>query len=96
MPVVVRFSPKQPFGNDAVGPLPAEKVALDRERPALSGLRVRRVLRGERVWEAHRTHYYQRLHQLGARHGGTLAASCGLMVGTAATRGVLSACAKTA
>ena len=28
----------------------------------------RRPLRGERVWEAHRTHYYQRLHQLGARH----------------------------
>jgi UDP-N-acetylmuramyl pentapeptide phosphotransferase/UDP-N-acetylglucosamine-1-phosphate transferase len=46
---------------------------------------LRRLLRGERVWEAHRTHYYQRLHQLGARHGGTLAAYCGLMVGTAAT-----------
>ena len=44
-----------------------------------------RVLRAERVWEAHRTHYYQRLHQLGALHGGTLAAYCGLMVGTAAT-----------
>lgn len=46
---------------------------------------LRRVLRGERVWEAHRTHYYQRFHQLGARHSGTLAAYCGLMVGTAAT-----------
>lgn len=34
---------------------------------------VRRALRGERVWEAHRSHYYQRLHQLGAGHGGTLA-----------------------
>jgi UDP-GlcNAc:undecaprenyl-phosphate/decaprenyl-phosphate GlcNAc-1-phosphate transferase len=46
---------------------------------------LRRVLRAERVWEAHRTHYYQRLHQLGALHRGTLAAYCGLMVGTAAT-----------
>ena len=34
---------------------------------------VRRAVRGERVWEAHRTHYYQRLHQLGAGHAGTLA-----------------------
>jgi UDP-N-acetylmuramyl pentapeptide phosphotransferase/UDP-N-acetylglucosamine-1-phosphate transferase len=32
-----------------------------------------RALRGERVWEAHRSHYYQRLHRLGAGHGGTLA-----------------------
>ena len=46
---------------------------------------LRRVLRGERIWEAHRTHYYQRFHQLGARHGGTLATYGGLMVGTAAT-----------
>ena len=34
----------------------------------------RRLVRGERVWQAHRSHYYQRLHQLGAGHGGTLAA----------------------
>jgi UDP-N-acetylmuramyl pentapeptide phosphotransferase/UDP-N-acetylglucosamine-1-phosphate transferase len=33
----------------------------------------RRALRGERVWRAHRTHYYQRLHALGAGHRGTLA-----------------------
>jgi UDP-N-acetylmuramyl pentapeptide phosphotransferase/UDP-N-acetylglucosamine-1-phosphate transferase len=45
----------------------------------------RRALLRERVWEAHRTHYYQRLHQLGARHRGTLAAYGGLMAGTAAT-----------
>jgi len=32
-----------------------------------------RLLRGERVWEAHRSHYYQRLHQLGAGHAGTFA-----------------------
>jgi len=32
----------------------------------------RRLVRGERVWEAHRDHYYQRLHQLGAGHAGTL------------------------
>ena len=35
---------------------------------------LRRAARGERVWEAHRTHYYQRYHQMGAGHGGTLAA----------------------
>jgi UDP-N-acetylmuramyl pentapeptide phosphotransferase/UDP-N-acetylglucosamine-1-phosphate transferase len=45
----------------------------------------RRIARGERIWEAHRMHYYQRLHQLGARHRGTLGAYCGLMVGAAAT-----------
>ena len=45
----------------------------------------RRALLGERVWEAHRTHYYQRLHQLGARHRGTLAAYGGLMAGTTVT-----------
>jgi UDP-N-acetylmuramyl pentapeptide phosphotransferase/UDP-N-acetylglucosamine-1-phosphate transferase len=37
---------------------------------------VRRLLRGERIWEAHRGHYYQRLHQLGAGHAGTLALYC--------------------
>ncbi|MEO8753111.1 MAG: glycosyl transferase [Casimicrobiaceae bacterium] len=46
---------------------------------------VRRALAGERVWEAHRTHYYQRLHQMGAGHAGTLAAWCGLMLGASAT-----------
>ena len=45
----------------------------------------RRALRGERVWEGHKTHYYQRLHQLGAGHGGTLAVYGALMLGTAAT-----------
>jgi len=33
---------------------------------------VRRILRGERVGEAHRAHYYQRLNLLGAGHRGTL------------------------
>jgi UDP-GlcNAc:undecaprenyl-phosphate/decaprenyl-phosphate GlcNAc-1-phosphate transferase len=32
-----------------------------------------RVWRRERIWEAHRSHYYQRLHRLGAGHRGTLA-----------------------
>jgi len=45
----------------------------------------RRALRGERFWEGHKTHYYQRLHQLGAGHGGTLAAYGALMLGTAGT-----------
>jgi UDP-N-acetylmuramyl pentapeptide phosphotransferase/UDP-N-acetylglucosamine-1-phosphate transferase len=45
----------------------------------------RRLWRRERVWEAHRVHYYQRLVRLGAGHGGTLAAYGALMLGCAAT-----------
>ncbi|MDQ6619496.1 MAG: glycosyl transferase [Pseudomonadota bacterium] len=43
---------------------------------------LRRLARGERVWDAHREHYYQRLHQLGAGHRGTLFVYGVLMVGT--------------
>lgn len=46
---------------------------------------VRRLLAGERVWEAHRTHYYQRLHRLGAGHRGTLAVYGALAAGSSAT-----------
>lgn len=45
----------------------------------------RRLLRRERVWEAHRGHYYQRLHQLGAGHRGTLFVYGVLMTGTASS-----------
>ena len=45
----------------------------------------KRLLRGERVWEAHKEHYYQRLHQLGAGHSGTLLCFSVLMVGTTAS-----------
>jgi UDP-N-acetylmuramyl pentapeptide phosphotransferase/UDP-N-acetylglucosamine-1-phosphate transferase len=34
---------------------------------------LRRALRGEAVWRAHRSHFYQRLHASGAGHRGTLA-----------------------
>jgi len=44
-----------------------------------------RLLRGERVWEAHRSHYYQRLNRLGAGHRGTLVFYGVLMVGTGAS-----------
>ena len=46
---------------------------------------LRRATRRERVWEGHRSHYYQRLHQLGAGHAGTLAVYVTLMLGTGAT-----------
>jgi UDP-N-acetylmuramyl pentapeptide phosphotransferase/UDP-N-acetylglucosamine-1-phosphate transferase len=46
---------------------------------------VRRLLRGERVWEAHRMHCYQRLNQLGAGHGGTLVLYAGITAATALT-----------
>ncbi len=43
-----------------------------------------RALRRERLWEGHRSHYYQRLHQLGAGHAGTLAVYAAAMAATAA------------
>jgi UDP-N-acetylmuramyl pentapeptide phosphotransferase/UDP-N-acetylglucosamine-1-phosphate transferase len=52
---------------------------------------LRRVVARERFWESHRSHYYQRLHQLGAGHGGTLAVWVALMAGTALTA-VVCAC----
>jgi UDP-N-acetylmuramyl pentapeptide phosphotransferase/UDP-N-acetylglucosamine-1-phosphate transferase len=44
----------------------------------------RRALRGERVWEAHRSHYYQRLVQLGWGHVNTALAEYALMAGCGA------------
>jgi UDP-GlcNAc:undecaprenyl-phosphate/decaprenyl-phosphate GlcNAc-1-phosphate transferase len=45
----------------------------------------RRALRGERIWEAHNVHYYQRLFRLGAGHRGTLAMYTASMLGSAAS-----------
>jgi UDP-N-acetylmuramyl pentapeptide phosphotransferase/UDP-N-acetylglucosamine-1-phosphate transferase len=45
----------------------------------------KRALAGERVWEAHRNHYYQRLVRAGFGHRGTLAVYGALMVGCGAT-----------
>lgn len=44
-----------------------------------------RLMRGARVWEPHREHFYQRLVQSGWGHGRTLALYTALMVGTAGT-----------
>jgi UDP-N-acetylmuramyl pentapeptide phosphotransferase/UDP-N-acetylglucosamine-1-phosphate transferase len=44
---------------------------------------LRRLLRGEPVWLAHRDHSYQRLVQLGLGHAGTLALYAALMIGAA-------------
>ncbi|HCK80847.1 MAG TPA: glycosyltransferase family 4 protein [Candidatus Competibacter denitrificans] len=44
---------------------------------------LRRSLRGENVWEAHRTHYYQRLVLLGWGHRRTVLAEYGLMLACA-------------
>lgn len=51
----------------------------------------RRLLAGDRVWEAHRDHYYQRLVQIGFGHRGTALAEYAVMAtcavtGLAATR----------
>jgi UDP-GlcNAc:undecaprenyl-phosphate/decaprenyl-phosphate GlcNAc-1-phosphate transferase len=40
----------------------------------------RRLVGGERVWEAHRDHYYQRLVQIGWGHRRTAVAEYGLML----------------
>lgn len=40
---------------------------------------LRRALRGEKIWQAHRTHYYQRLVRMGLGHRGTALAAYGLM-----------------
>ena len=45
----------------------------------------RRIWRRERIWEAHRSHYYQRLHRLGAGHRGTLAIYSLWMAGSGLT-----------
>jgi UDP-GlcNAc:undecaprenyl-phosphate/decaprenyl-phosphate GlcNAc-1-phosphate transferase len=44
-----------------------------------------RLVRGARVWEAHREHCYQHLVQIGWGHARTLALYAGLMVGAAAS-----------
>lgn len=41
---------------------------------------IRRLLRGEPVWQAHRTHYYQRLAQAGWGHRKTAIYAYGLML----------------
>jgi UDP-N-acetylmuramyl pentapeptide phosphotransferase/UDP-N-acetylglucosamine-1-phosphate transferase len=45
----------------------------------------RRVASREQLFEAHKTHYYQRLHRMGAGHGGTLLLYGILMFGTTAS-----------
>jgi hypothetical protein len=40
----------------------------------------RRLLRREKVWQAHRDHYYQRLVQLGWGHGKTAIAEYAVML----------------
>ncbi len=44
---------------------------------------LRRLLRGEKIWEAHRTHYYQRLVLLGWGHRWTVLAEYVLMLACA-------------
>ena len=46
---------------------------------------LRRGLRGERVWQAHREHCYQRLVRMGWGHRRTVFAEYGLMLATSAS-----------
>lgn len=43
---------------------------------------LKRALRGEKVWQAHRSHYYQRMVRMGIGHRGTALRAYGLMLGT--------------
>jgi UDP-N-acetylmuramyl pentapeptide phosphotransferase/UDP-N-acetylglucosamine-1-phosphate transferase len=45
---------------------------------------LKRLIRGERVWQAHREHYYQRMVLMGLGHRGTAHALYGLMMACAA------------
>ena len=45
---------------------------------------IRRLLRRERVWQAHRDHYYQRLVRMGAGHRGTALVGYAVMAACAA------------
>jgi len=45
---------------------------------------VKRLIRRERVWQAHRDHYYQRLVRMGFGHRGTAYIEYGVMAGCAA------------
>ena len=45
----------------------------------------RRLAHGDHLFEAHRTHYYQRLHRMGSGHRGTLQFYGVLIAGTAAS-----------
>jgi UDP-N-acetylmuramyl pentapeptide phosphotransferase/UDP-N-acetylglucosamine-1-phosphate transferase len=45
---------------------------------------VRRLIRGERVWRAHREHYYQRMVRMGLGHRGTALAAYAAMIVCAA------------
>lgn len=49
----------------------------------------RRALRGEKIWRAHRSHYYQRVVLLGASHRQLALAAYALMLATAALAFVL-------
>jgi len=46
---------------------------------------VRRIVAGENLFRAHKTHYYQRLHRMGAGHAGTLVFYGVLVAGTCAS-----------
>jgi UDP-N-acetylmuramyl pentapeptide phosphotransferase/UDP-N-acetylglucosamine-1-phosphate transferase len=46
---------------------------------------LRRSLRKEKIWQAHRTHYYQRLVQLGCGHRNTVLGEYVVILGCAAT-----------
>ena len=46
---------------------------------------LRRLLAGEKVWQAHRSHFYQRLVQLGWGHRKTVTREYGLMVAVGLT-----------
>jgi UDP-N-acetylmuramyl pentapeptide phosphotransferase/UDP-N-acetylglucosamine-1-phosphate transferase len=70
---------------DRVFPLWAALLVFSPFIVDASATLIRRLWRGERVWEAHKTHYYQRLVQSGWGHRKTVLAEYGLMAACGAS-----------
>jgi UDP-N-acetylmuramyl pentapeptide phosphotransferase/UDP-N-acetylglucosamine-1-phosphate transferase len=76
--------------RDGVFPLWAPLLAFSPFVADATATLLRRMLKGERFWEPHRTHYYQRLVQLGWGHRRTVAWEYALMIGAGASALVLT------
>src|SRR5258706_416842 len=68
LPTLVRFAPHLAA---AAGPLWFPLLVFAPFIGDATVTLIRRLVRGERVWQAHREHYYQRMVRMGLGHAGT-------------------------
>jgi UDP-N-acetylmuramyl pentapeptide phosphotransferase/UDP-N-acetylglucosamine-1-phosphate transferase len=66
--------------QDGLWPLPFPLLVFSPFVVDASVTLLKRLLRGEKIWQAHREHYYQRLIRLGLGHRGTALAEYALMI----------------